>query len=143
MNIEPLASIEPLKEVLSSCGLPTDDLYNLPNATFFGISDGGSLVAVVGLEHYGVVGLLRSLAVLPGYRNAGLGDKLVFHVESVAKQQGIEQLFLLTTTAEAYFLRLGYVRATRDSAPEAIKATSQFSGLCPASSAFLIKVLRK
>jgi len=141
MTIEPLASIEPIKEVLRLCSLPTDDLNKLSTATFFGISEVGTLVAVVGLEHYGVVGLLRSLAVLPNYRKTGLGDKLVHHVESFAKQQGIEQLFLLTTTAEAYFQRLGYVTASRESAPETIKATSQFSGLCPASSAFLIKLL--
>jgi amino-acid N-acetyltransferase len=143
MKIEPLASIELLKEVVSLCGLPIDDLSTLSNAKFFGISEGGTLVAVVGLELYGEVGLLRSLAVLPSYRNTGLGNKLVRHVESFAKQYGIEQLYLLTTTAEDYFLRFGYVPAIRDSAPMAIKATSQFSGLCPASSAFLIKQLRK
>lgn len=142
MNIEPIASIESLKQVVRSCGLSVDDINDLSAAQFFGIADGGSLIAVVGLEQHGIYGLLRSLAVLPNYRNAGLGDKLVLHVESVAKQRGIAQLYLLTTTAEAYFLRLGYVRATRESAPEAIKSTTQFAGLCPASSALLMKQLK-
>lgn len=141
MTIEPIGSITPLKQVVRSCGLAVDDISNLSEAQFFGISEGGSLIAVVGLERHGVYGLLRSLAVLPDYRNTGLGDKLVFHVESVANQFGIEKLFLLTTTAEGYFLRLGYERAARETAPEAIKSTTQFAGLCPASSALPMKQL--
>jgi len=143
MNIEPIETIGSLKNVLQLCGLPIDDLNDLFHAKFFGISVDGSLVAVVGLELYGGVGLLRSLAVLPEFRNAHLGNDLVYHVESFAKQHRMERLYLLTTTAETYFHRLGYAPAAREGAPLAIRATSQFSGLCPASASFLMKQLRK
>ncbi len=141
VTIEPLGSLESLKQVVRSCGLPVDDIGDFSGAQFFGISEGDALIAVVGLELHGNCGLLRSLAVLPNYRNAGLGDTLVNHIESVAKQCGVEQLYLLTTSAEDYFLRLGYVRLNREGAPQAIQATSQFAGLCPASSALLMKQL--
>ena len=39
------------------------------------------------------------------------------------------------------FTALGYRLAAREEAPAAIQATSQFSGLCPATSAFLSRAL--
>jgi amino-acid N-acetyltransferase len=54
----------------------------------------------------------------------------------------VRTLFLLTTTAEGFFARLGYLHATRDVAPPAIRSTKEFAGICPASSAFMSKQLR-
>ncbi|WP_305857686.1 arsenic resistance N-acetyltransferase ArsN2 [Balneatrix alpica] len=141
MQIKPLLSIEQLKQVLSACELPVADLDALPQAKFFCGMAQGSLVAVAGIELYDEVALLRSLAVLPPYRHTGIGSELVDYLESFATQQGVAQLYLLTTTAEAYFRRRGYDAMTRHEAPSAIQATSQFSALCPASSALLTKQL--
>lgn len=139
MNIEPLPSIEEVLPLLAECALPVADISALSPIQFFGVRDGAVLVAVVGLELYPPFGLLRSLAVAPTFRGRGLARELVAFAESFAATQGIESLFLLTTTAEGFFLRLGYVPASRGAAPQAIQATSQFSGLCPSSSAFLSK----
>lgn len=62
--------------------------------------------------------------------------------ETWAAAQGIETLYLLTTTAAQFFARRGYEVVARSDAPNVIAATSQFSKLCPASSAFMRKVLR-
>ena len=141
MNIEQIKSIDEVKNLLASLDLPTEDLAPLTSVKFFGVLDVDSLVAVVGLELYGKVGLLRSLAVLPSRQTAGMGKQLVRHAEAIAMQYEVEKLYLLTTTAEAFFKRLAYQPALREGAPEPIRATSQFSGLCPASSAFLMKQL--
>lgn len=141
MKIEPTSSIDQIKNILASCSLPTEDIDASTAVKFFGIYHGEVLAAIVGLELYAGVGLLRSLAVLPEQRGTGAGKALVQHAEAVALQHGVEQLYLLTTTAEPYFLRLGYNLTPREKAPEPIQATSQFSGLCPASSAFLVKQL--
>ena len=45
-------------------------------------------------------------------------------------------------TAESFFARHGYASADRDDAPPAIRATREFSGICPASSAFMRKLLQ-
>jgi amino-acid N-acetyltransferase len=50
-------------------------------------------------------------------------------------------LYLLTTTADAFFRRLGYEQTARELAPPAIKATREFSSLCPSSSIFMVKQL--
>ena len=61
--------------------------------------------------------------------------------ERHARSRGVRELYLLTTTAERFFERLGYRRTGRENAPEAIRGTQEFSGLCPSSSAFLVKEL--
>jgi amino-acid N-acetyltransferase len=142
MNIEPLSSHEVLT-VLSGCDLPVADISISSSAQFFGYRVADTVVAVIGLELLQSVGLLRSLAVIPTYRMQGLAHELVNYAESFAASHGIESLFLLTTTVEDFFIKLGYRPTPRQNAPEAIQGTAQFSSLCPSSSSFLSKHLRE
>lgn len=139
MNIERLLSTEEVISLLTESALPVDDVLQSSSLNFFGVHVGCNLIAVVGLELYPPVGLLRSLTVAPSFRGRGLARDLVAFAESFSTAQGVESLFLLTTTAERFFLRLGYSSASRSLAPPAIQATSQFSRVCPSSSAFLFK----
>ena len=91
---------------------------------------------------FGHVALLRSLVVSPDTRSSGMGTALVRYAESYALSQGARTLFLLTTTAEGFFARLGYSNTARDAAPPAIRSTREFAGICPASSAFMSKQLQ-
>jgi amino-acid N-acetyltransferase len=130
-----------VKNLLSASGLPTADLTAKHMPYFFGYASDGELVGVVGLELFGAAALLRSLAVTEGLRGSGLGSRLVEHAERHARDQGVESLYLLTTTAETFFLRRGYVLVPRDEAPAAIKGSTEFAGICPAISAFMVKYL--
>ena len=56
-------------------------------------------------------------------------------------RKGVRSIYLLTTTAEAFFNRLGYERMGRSRAPSSIKRTREFAGLCPVSSVFMVKAL--
>lgn len=143
MNIEPISSIEEITALLAESALPIADISASSPVQFFGIREGAILVAVVGLELYPPFGLLRSLAVRSAFRKHGLARQLVSFAESWSAGHGVESLFLLTTTADRFFLGLGYSPASRDSAPSAIRASKQFSSLCPASSAFLSKFVRR
>jgi N-acetylglutamate synthase-like GNAT family acetyltransferase len=53
----------------------------------------------------------------------------------------VRRIFLLTTTAEAFFARRGYGRIAREHAPESIRTTCEFADICPASSALMVKTL--
>lgn len=139
MPVAPISSRDEITALLAESALPSADVSLSPPLRFFGLRDGGALVALVGLELYPPFGLLRSLAVRPAFRKRGLARELVSFAESYAAAHGVACLYLLTTTADRFFLGLGYSPACRDSAPPAIRATAQFSGLCPASSAFLSK----
>jgi amino-acid N-acetyltransferase len=130
-----------VKHLLSESGLPIEDITAQHLLHFFGCGSGLELEGLVGLELYGDVALLRSLAVASSMRGAGVGSGLVAHAERHARDQGVQSLYLLTTTAEQFFLRHGYARTPRDKAPAAIKGTKEFSGICPASSAFMVKQL--
>jgi amino-acid N-acetyltransferase len=138
--ITPLVRDPEADALLEACELPTSDLGN-PAIRLYGCRRGGRVAGVVGLERYGEIALLRSLAVAESERRSGLGRALVEHAEHEAAAQGVQHLYLLTSTAEAFFAGLGYVRLERSAAPPAIAATTQFSVLCPACSAFMSKSL--
>lgn len=127
--------------LLSESSLPVADITAKHLEHFFGCGSGGNLDGVVGLELYGEVALLRSLAVVAPRRGAGLGSDLVEHAERYARDHGVKSLYLLTMTAENFFLRRGYVRISREQAPPAIMGTAEFAGMCPLTSAFMIKHL--
>jgi amino-acid N-acetyltransferase len=121
--------------------LPYEDITPSKLGQFWTLRDGDALAGVVGLELYDNIGLLRSLAVLKRYRGRGLGSELLSKAEEQARSQGIEALFLLTTTADEFFAQRGYERVERNSAPNAIKETAAFRSLCPDSAVCMVKWL--
>jgi amino-acid N-acetyltransferase len=139
--IEPVSEQAEILPLLCQCALPVSDISPEQALEFFSIRNESGLQGVVGIERFGRVGLLRSLAVSPEIRGLGQGHRLVDFVERYAARYGIENLYLLTTTAAGFFAKLGYAATARDEAPPVIQATTQFSGLCPASSNFMSKHL--
>jgi len=127
------------KRLLAECNLPTSDLESQHFEHFFGCGQPENPEGVVGLEIHGAVALLRSLAVAENSRGMGCGRALVAEAERHAWTQGVREVYLLTTTADRFFSDLGYQRVERDSAPEAIRNTKEFSSLCPSSSTFMVK----
>jgi amino-acid N-acetyltransferase len=116
--------------MLSGAGLPTADVQP-GHPVLLGTYQGGDLIGVCGLETYGAVGLLRSLVVTPLERNRHVGLALVRAVIALAKERKVSRLFLLTETAEAYFLRLGFRRLSREDLPPEIKRSTEFVSTCP------------
>ncbi len=129
-------------QLLSRCGLPVSDLKEDDLEHFFACGSETDPTGVVGVEVYGEVGLLRSLAVEEALRGRGFAERLMQEAETYARANGVKTLYLLTTTAAKFFVALGYAEAPREAAPEAVRATSQFASLCPASSILMVKRLR-
>jgi amino-acid N-acetyltransferase len=134
----PQASVAAL---LEAEGLPASDLTEAHLEHFFFAGTDGAPTGVVGLELYGHDALLRSLAVGSAARMRGLGSALVLHAEKYAAAHRVGALYLLTTTAQAYFEHRGYRRIDRALAPPSIQSTREFASLCPSSSIFMIKRL--
>jgi amino-acid N-acetyltransferase len=137
--IRPRPSLAAARALLESAQLPTADLTDRHCDQFFFSGPMEAPAGLVGLELFGNVALLRSLVVSADARSSGIGSELVVFAESHARAQGVRTLYLLTTTAEAFFLRRGYSMSDRDTAPRAIQSTREFAGICPASSAFMSK----
>ena len=141
MSAESIPFNAEVEVILRDAGLPVSDLRETRNFNLFGARFNGRLIGVVGVELYGGVGMLRSLAMAETNRSGGYGRSLVSDAEAWALQQGIKTLYLLTTTAARFFAGLGYETIQRSEAPAAIAGTPQFMSLCPSSSAFMRKVL--
>ena len=139
--IQPRPDATAVRALLAAAGLPTADLTAASLADFWGCPEGTNLVGVIGLEGYGTVALLRSLAVAPDGQGQGLGSALLTHAEQAARQRGVQALYLLTTTAEAFFVQRGYVRIPREAAPPILRQTAEFAALCPASAVCLTRAL--
>jgi amino-acid N-acetyltransferase len=139
LNAQPNPSLRAAVALLAAVGLPSSDLTEprLEHFLFSGPRDAPT--GLVGLEFYDNVGLLRSLAVAPEAQRSGLGSALLEQVEGYAHARGVRSLYLLTTTAQRFFERHGYRLTSRESCPPAIRSTSEFASLCPASSALLVK----
>jgi amino-acid N-acetyltransferase len=122
--------LDAVEDLLSANDLPLDGVEeNLSG--FIVAEEGGRVIGAVGLEKFGSVALLRSAVVSEGNRGGGVGSRLVEHILDYAESDGIEELFLLTTTAENYFPRFGFTRTTRSAVPPALKTSAEFRGACP------------
>jgi N-acetylglutamate synthase-like GNAT family acetyltransferase len=141
MNVSRRPAASAVKQLLEEAKLPSSDLPDAHLAHFFGCGSAQHLDGVIGLEFYTPVALLRSLAVAPRSRERGVGSALVAHAERHARSQGVAEIYLLTTTAPGFFERAGYERIAREQAPGAIRHTTEFSSLCPASAVLLRKRL--
>ena len=130
-----------LLRLLSECELPVADLHQ-GRVQFLVARDSSQIIGCIGLERYGSHGLLRSFAVEPASRNSGVGSQLLGYFLEQCRATGIEQLHLLTTTAEDYFLKKGFKVSPRDHAPESLRTTTEFSELCPSSSTYMTIDLR-
>jgi amino-acid N-acetyltransferase len=127
--------------LLAQAGLPTADLTPAALADFLVARDGDALVGAVTVERHGDDGLLRSLVVTPAQRGRGLGRALVEAVEQRARAQGLRSLVLLTQTAAEFFATRGYRMVARSAVDEALRNSSQFAGVCPASASCMEKIL--
>ena len=94
---------------------------------------------MIGIERFGASALLRSLAIAPNQQQHGLGSQLVAQLERDVQGTGVEQLILLTETAESFFRRIGYEVIDRRDVPEEVKQSAEFRSLCPASAACMMK----
>jgi protein-tyrosine-phosphatase/N-acetylglutamate synthase-like GNAT family acetyltransferase len=128
---------EAVERLLAQCGLGIEGLEAGFPGGYAVVESAGDLVGAAGAEVYGEDGLLRSVAVAPGRRGDGLGALLVRNRLEWAAKHGLRGVYLLTTTAAEFFEWMGFRRIERDTAPEGIRASEQFSRSCPVSAVLM------
>jgi amino-acid N-acetyltransferase len=127
--------------LLAQCELPASDLSPELLSHFWLLRHHDDVIGSIGLQPLGEVGLLRSLAVHRSQRGHGHGSRLLTWLEDAACDLGIDTLYLLTTTAEAYFAARGYRPVSRQHAPLPLQQTTEFQALCPDTAVCMAKVL--
>lgn len=149
MTVDPEISIAPATSADLPAVLALLDEARLPAAgieqhfpeAFFVARSGGAIVGASGVEVYGGVGLLRSVVVAEPARGSGLGERLSHAAMELAAERGVASLYLLTTSAEGYFPRLGFVRVAREDLPGELDRSEQMRGACPVSAIAMRAVL--
>jgi len=134
------ADIERIEFLLDANGLPSQDVRTM-GACFFLAYTNTECIGTGGVESYGSEGLLRSVVITESNRGQGYGAELCDSLEEYARTNGVETLYLLTTTAAPFFERYGYGAVAREEVPKLIQGTTEFTDLCPASATCMVKDL--
>jgi amino-acid N-acetyltransferase len=129
--------------LLQGAGLPTADLRSAQGLQLWVLEAQDRILGAIALERFSTDALLRSLIVVPEMRKRGYGYRLVAQLEQDAQADGVEQLVLLTETAEPFFRGLGYDVIDRRCASDEMKQSAEFRSLCPASAVCLRKALHR
>lgn len=129
-------------QLLTDAKLPVADLPADLSHFLVLTDEANHPIGAIGLEVYPPYGLLRSAVIQSAHHGQGYGKMLVQELMAYARKEGLERLFLLTETAARFFTPLGFEKVTRDSVPEVIRASSQFSLICPSSATVMQQSLR-
>ena len=127
-------------QLLQGAGLPVDGLVEHLNTAFVA-RDGAAIVGCAALETYADGALLRSVTVAPAARGRGVGQRLTQAAVTLAQSVGMPAVYLLTTSAESYFPKFGFVPTTKEQVPASVKQSIEFRSACPASAIVMCKTL--
>src|SRR5690349_16128194 len=137
MNIVPASqnSFAAAVALLRKNDLPTEDIN--PGTQLFVIEEGAEITGTIAVEYDYTDALLRSLCVAVEKRGQGLGAQLVDFIENYVRNQGVGNIYLLTTTAAEFFAGRGYAVIDRTEAAPFIRQTSEYCSVCPASATLM------
>jgi amino-acid N-acetyltransferase len=129
-----------VRDLLERSHLPLDGVDDhLP--TMLVAREGAEIVGTAALELYADCALLRSVAVDPRQQGRRLGHALTEAALRLARDHGVDTVFLLTTTAERFFPKFGFEPIARDDVPASVRASIEFQSACPASAIVMRKTL--
>lgn len=143
------ADLRSVRELLEGAALPADDMASQFGAGYaVAVAADGMVVGAEGMETYGdeggaAYGLLRSAVVAESWRGRGVGEALTRDRLAWARARGLREVYLLTTTAAAWFPKFGFEQVNRTDAPAALHASTEFASTCPSSATTMRLVLRE
>ena len=126
----------PIMKLLSAAHLPVDGLLDHLDTAVVARAD-GRVVGCAALEVYTDGALLRSVVVDDSVSGQGIGTRLTRAALELASVHGIPAIYLLTTTAEAFFPRFGFVRIPRSEVPASVQMSVEFRSACPSTAAVM------
>jgi amino-acid N-acetyltransferase len=126
------SDIERIETLLRGAHLPLEGARHAFRVGFVA-EQHAAIVGAVALEMYPDSALLRSLVVEQTAQGKGLGGRLTQAAIDEAQRRGVNAIYLLTTTADQFFPRFGFVTVDRQAMPASIQGSIEFQSACPAS----------
>jgi amino-acid N-acetyltransferase len=126
--------------LLEQSRLPLDGLTEHWGTTLVARRE-GRIVGSAALEVYADGALLRSVAVASDLHGHGIGHRLTEATLALARELQLPAVYLLTTTADAFFPRFGFERIGRGDVPQSVQASVEFRSACPSSATVMRKTL--
>jgi amino-acid N-acetyltransferase len=136
--VETNESLHEVTSLLKASNLPFKDIQpgNIELISYS--NNDGKIVGSGGLEFYGSFALLRSVAVEESQRGQSLGTQIVKDLLERARKRSVMAVYLLTETAEGFFLKHGFASTRREDAPESLRASTEFTSVCPATAVCMV-----
>jgi amino-acid N-acetyltransferase len=131
------ADLSAVEDLLRRSGLDPNRLGEHTDTVVVARS-GGKVVGSAGLEIYDKAALLRSVAVDERLRGQGLGQRLTEAALDMARQAGVDSVYLLTRTAADFFPRFGFSAIDRAELPPSVQASGQFQTDCAKTATFMM-----
>ena len=140
-SIEPARpdDLDAVMALLAELHLPADGLRDHLPTTLVARED-DRIVGSAAIEIYADGALLRSVAVAPACQGR-LGRRFALAAIQRAHESGAAAIYLLTTTAERYFPKLGFAPITRDEVPATVQRSIEFTSACPSNAIVMHKRL--
>lgn len=140
IRVAEASDLPAVRRLLESQHLPLDGVDEHVS-TMVVAREGSEVVGAAAVELYADGALLRSVVVDPVVQGQGLGHRLSEAALRIARDRGTDTAFLLTTTAEKFFPKLGFEPIVRDDVPASVQASIEFQSACPASAVVMRKRL--
>jgi len=140
--IQDQIALEKLQKFLQQNKLPHTDVQ-LNGNLFIGYHDEkGNLIGSGGLELYGNAALLLSVAVDESLRGKSLGRNIVEDLVLKAKNLKVKSIYLLTETANEFFIKKGFQNVSRQDVPKEVSESSEFSEVCPSTASCMVYIIQ-
>jgi amino-acid N-acetyltransferase len=139
-TVKDAETFEAFRSLLKASNLPADDL-DYERDLLIGYYEDGQLVGTGGLEVHDGYGLLRSLSVKFGIRGKAVGTTITQYLLEKGRENNLKGIYLLTETAKGFFEKKGFKEVSRDTVPEPVKRSSEFSNVCPTSATVMVYTL--
>lgn len=130
--------LDELRHFLKLNHLPHSDLKLQDSLYFIFRNHDSKLIGSGGLEFYNAAALLRSLAIDESCRGLSLGKQMLHDLLSEAIKAEMKEVYLLTETAQGFFIKNGFRDLPHNEAPALLQASTEFTHVCPSTAQCLV-----
>ena len=127
--------------LLQQNDLPSDGVPS-KQATFLVLEEKEEIIGCGALIPMGKFGVLRSVAIRKDRQTKGYGHLLLDRLQSIAALHNVDELFLLTVNASAFFTKMGFTHSGQLETPLKIQQSELWEKPCCSSAETMKKYIK-